>query len=500
MSKRIIVVGLGSGNEDQLTLGIWKKIKQASAVFIRTKDHPMLSLFEENAVLYKSFDYLYEQFESFPDVYDAIVTTLIDEVHTRSQQGGSAQILYAVPGHPMVAESTVQQLLKRCQQEGIELQILGGESFLDAAFTALQFDPIEGFVLLDAAELRSSAIQPQLHTLIGQVYDQFTASDVKLALMEIYPDDYEVIVGHALGVSDQQQIIHVPLYELDRIEGYSNLSLIYIPRSDDTKLQARSFHRLHEIVAILRSPGGCPWDMEQTHQSIRQNFIEELYEALEAIDSDDPASMQEEFGDVLLQIMLHTQMEEELGSFSIYDVIQTLNDKLVYRHPHVFGNVEANNAEDALSSWDAMKAEEQKQNGIADKRPSKLDGIPKDLPALLKAYKLQKKAAKVGFDWDHIEPVLAKVEEELGELREVINAGDTKKQAEEYGDLLFAVVNAARFIGADPELSLSMTNRKFKARFEYIEHQLRINGKSFDDTNLIEMDKWWEEAKKADKF
>jgi len=496
MSKKITIVGLGSGSEDQLTLGIWKKIKQADAVFIRTKDHPMLSLFEEEAIQYQSFDYLYEQCDSFPEVYAAIVTCLIDEVHTRGKETGNGHILYAVPGHPMVAESTVQQLIERCQQEQIELNIVGGESFLDAAFTAFQFDPIEGFALLDAAELKSAMIQPQLHTIIGQVYDQFTASDVKLALMDIYPDDYEVIVGHALGVSDQQNIVSVPLYELDRIEGYSNLSLIYIPRTMDEKLQARSFQRLHEIVAILRSPNGCPWDREQTHQSIRQNFIEELYEALEAIDNDDPEAMQEEFGDVMLQIMLHSQMEEELGSFSVYDVIQSLNDKLVYRHPHVFGNIEASDAEEALVSWEAMKAEEHKNNGIAAQRPSKLDGIPKDLPALLKAYKLQKKAAKVGFDWDDIEPVLVKIEEELRELKEVIDNGDTQKQAEEYGDLLFAVVNVSRFIHADPELSLSMTNHKFKERFQYIEQQLRINGKSFDDTNLVEMDKWWEEAKK----
>lgn len=495
MSKKLTVVGLGSGSEDQVTIGIWKKVKEAGHVFVRTEKHPMMTLFAEEGLSYTSFDYLYEQHEQFPDVYRDIVQALIDETNRQAQNLGYAKVVYAVPGHPMVAESTVQQLIIKCKSEGIELDIVGGESFLDAAFTALKFDPIEGFALLDAAELQPRLLQPELHTIIGQVYDQFTASDVKLALMEKYGDEYEVIVGHALGVPDQEQIIRVPVYELDRIEGYHNLSVIYVPRALDDELRNRSFDRLHEIVATLRSPGGCPWDQEQTHQSIRKNFIEELYEALEAIDEDDPDKMQEEFGDVLLQVMMHSQMEEEVGSFSIYDVLETLNEKLIYRHPHVFGENKAQSAEDALKSWESMKAKEQTKKGISEQRPSKLDGIPKDLPALLTAYQLQKKAAKVGFDWDSIEPVFEKIKEELEELKEAIQSNHAEEQLEELGDLLFAVVNASRFIKADPEEALAKTNIKFKTRFQYIEEQLRINGKTFDHTDLVEMDRWWEEAK-----
>ena len=167
-------------------------------------------------------------------------------------------------------------------------------------------------------------------------------------------------------------------------------------------LRSRSFERLHEIVAILRSPEGCPWDREQTHQSIRKNFIEETYEAIEAIDLDDPDGMKEEFGDVILQVLLHSQMEEEDGSFTVYDVIQALNDKLIFRHPHVFGDRDAKNAEEALQNWEQMKAEEKRARASTRKSKSLLDGIPKDLPALLRAHKLQKKAAKVGFDWEDI--------------------------------------------------------------------------------------------------
>ncbi|WP_042171266.1 nucleoside triphosphate pyrophosphohydrolase [Paenibacillus gorillae] len=490
MTHSITVVGLGSGDSDQLTLGVWRRLQSAERLYVRTEHHPVMALLREENLAFTSFDGVYEQHATFPEVYEAIAQQLIDEAST------GESVLYAVPGHPMVAERTVQLLRERCLQAGITLEILGGESFLDQAFVRLGFDPIEGFALLDAAELQASQLQPRVHTLIGQVYDAFTASDVKLALMERYPDDFEVVVGHALGVAGEETIVKVPLYELDRTEGFGNLSLIWVPRTEQAAVLNRSFDRLHEIVAILRSPEGCPWDREQTHQSIRKNFIEELYEALEAIDNDDPDGMREEFGDVVLQVMLHSQMEEENGAFSVYDVIESLNEKLIFRHPHVFGDRDANDADEALGNWEQMKAEEKKRNGSDQSRKSQLDGIPADLPALMKAYALQKKAAKVGFDWDELGPVLSKVEEELAELREAVGTGDAEEQAGELGDLLFAVVNASRFIKADPEEALSRTNAKFKKRFSYIEEQLRINGKSFDQTDLTEMDRWWEEAKR----
>ncbi|WMT41064.1 nucleoside triphosphate pyrophosphohydrolase [Paenibacillus sp. D2_2] len=492
MSASITVIGLGSGNPEQLTLGSLRRLKEAQERYVRTKEHPVVGWLEETGVHFTSFDAVYVAKEDFPSVYAEIVDQLIKRAIAMPEE---QEIIYAIPGHPMVAEATVKLLRERCPAEQIALNIIGGESFLDEAFVRLGFDPIEGFQLLDASEISAGAFNPRLHTLIGQVYDEFTASDVKLSLMDIYPDDYEITVGHALGVEGSEQIVTVPLFELDRVEGFGNLSLVYVPANMDDALRIRTLDRLHEIVSILRSPGGCPWDREQTHQSIRKNLIEETYEVLETIDEDDPDHMREELGDLLLQVMLHSQMEEEVGTFSVYDVIQELNEKLVYRHPHVFGELSAEDAEAALRNWDAMKAEEKRRKGIEPERLSALSGVPRDLPALMKAYKLQKKAAKVGFDWEQIDSVWAKLEEEILELREAVKTQQLSEQTLELGDVLFSVVNAARFIGVDPEEALSQTISKFVRRFSYVEQRLHEAGKTPSTSSLVEMDELWEEAK-----
>lgn len=491
MQATIIVVGLGSGDENQLTLGVWKMLQSAETVYARTENHPVIDYLKENGVPIRSFDSVYEAHRSFTDVYDAIVNELLNQA-----RAAGGEIVYAVPGHPMVAETTTKLLLERCPQEGIGIGIMGGESFLDQAFMRFGIDPIDGFALYDATNLPDGAgPDPRLHTLIAQAYDTHTASDVKLWLMNTFPDDYEIVVGHELGVAGREWLVKVPLYELDRLEGYGNLSLIWVARSEHDALRMRSFERLREIVEILRSPGGCPWDREQTHATIRKNLIEETYEVLETIDDDDPDAMCEELGDLLLQIMLHSQMEAEAGTFDVFDVIEAINEKLIRRHPHVFGEQDAADAEEALQRWDAMKAEEKRRKGIDVETLSVLAGVPRDLPGLMKAYKLQKKAAKVGFDWERAEEVYAKIEEELRELKEA----PEDERAGELGDLLFAVVNLARFMKIDPEEALASTNRKFTERFGYIERKLRSQGKTPEQTSLQEMDQLWEEAKKLSK-
>lgn len=492
---KIAIIGLGSGDEDQLSLGIWNKLRSAKHIYLRTAAHPVVTLLDRHHIDYESFDAIYEAYASFPEVYEAIATKIM-ELAAETED----EIVYAVPGHPMIAEATVQLLKTRCVDQ-FDLTIMGGESFLDQAFLRLGFDPIAGFQLLDGSQLNAMMVQPQLHTIIAQVYDTATASDVKLSLMDVYPDDFPVVVGHALGVQGEEQIKHIPLYELDRIAGYGNLSLIWLPATEVAAVRNKTFGRLKEIITHLRSPEGCSWDREQTHQSIRKHLIEEMYELLEAIDDDDPEAMCEELGDLLLQIMLHAEIEAEIGAFNIDDVIAGLNEKLIRRHPHVFGHQHAEDAEQALQSWQAIKAEEKKLKGDIAADTSQLSGIPRNLPSMMSALALQKRAAEVGFDWTELADVFDKVDEELAELKAVAYQEEVDDmQAEELGDLLFAAINVARFLNIDPEAALAATNRKFMSRFSYIEKMLRLKGLDFEQTNLIEMEAWWQEAKAEGKI
>ncbi len=487
MQAKITIVGLGSGDESQLTLGVWRLLEQKRSLYVRTATHPVVKWLIQQGIECIAFDNIYEAHDDFSSVYQAIVDQLLEAVREKGE------VIYGVPGHPMVAEATVRMLIKECKQHGFELDMIGGESFLDQAFLRLGFDPIEGFQLFDAARIEPARLRPDVHTLVTQVYDQFTASDVKLSLMERFPDDHPVVVAHKLGM-EGEHIEQVPLYELDRSDRFGNWSLVWVPASEDETLRNRDFERLHEIVRILRSPEGCPWDRAQTHESIRKNLIEEMYEVLDTIDDNDAEAMCEELGDLLLQIMLHAQMEEEQGTFNVYDVIEQLNEKLIRRHPHVFGDREAGDPDEALANWQAIKDEEKRKKGIDVSEQSVLSGIPRHLPAMMRAYELQKKAAKVGFDWEDISGVFAKIEEELSELKEACSEAEERKR-EELGDLLFAVINLARFLKLDPEHALALTNRKFEQRFTYIEEQLRLRGSKLEHTSLTEMEKLWQEAK-----
>ncbi len=256
--------------------------------------------------------------------------------------------------------------------------------------------------------------------------------------------------------------------------------------------------RLLEIMAQLRNPeGGCPWDVEQDFQSIAPHTLEEAYEVVDAIYEGDMNNLREELGDLLLQVVFHAQMAREENLFDFDDVAQAINDKLIRRHPHVFGNADIKTAEAQTEAWEQIKAEERAAKGQPENPTSLLDDVPQALPALTRAAKLQKRAAKVGFDWPDIAPVFGKIDEEMGELKEAISAGDTENIRNEMGDVLFACANLARKLGVDPEDALRQTNRKFTRRFQFIEQSLAKKGKTPIESDLAEMDALWETAKKS---
>lgn len=250
---------------------------------------------------------------------------------------------------------------------------------------------------------------------------------------------------------------------------------------------------LINIVAILRSKDGCPWDREQDHMSIRRDFIEETYEVIEAINKADADMLKEELGDVLLQVVFHTQIEREQGGFELSDVADGICKKMIERHPHVFGNVSAENTEQVLENWDAIKKSSKKQKTQTESMLS----VPREFPALMRADKVQHKASKVGFDWDSADGAFDKITEELSELRAAVANKDADNIREELGDLLFSVVNVSRFVGVDSEEALTLSTDKFISRFGEVERMARERGIDMKNTELSELDKLWDLAKKS---
>lgn len=483
----IYVFGLGAGDVKQLPIGVYRKLKRAHPLFLRTKEHPVVKWLTEEGIAFTSFDEVYEKHEQFADVYADIVDRL-------TEQAKRGDVFYAVPGHPLVAERTVQLLFEAERRGVCRIVIEGGQSFLDALFTAVRIDPIEGFQLLDATTFRGEEWSPSLHAVFCQVYDSFVASNVKLSLMEQLPDDYPIYIVTAAGTKDEQ-VKRVPLYELDRETGLDNLTSVYVPPVKDEPLLYHRFETLRRVIATLRGPNGCPWDRKQTHASLKCYLLEEAYELLEAIDEGDDDHMVEELGDVLLQVMLHAQIGADRGLFSIDDVIRTLTAKMIRRHPHVFGDVTAETAEQVVANWEKIK-EKEKGGGLSE---SILADIPKSLPGTMRAYELQKRAAKVGFDWDDAAPIWQKVEEEMAEFRAETSGGRRDRLVGEFGDLLFALINLARYYGIQPEEALQMANDKFARRFAYIEEQVRKSGRSITSFSLAELDRFWEEAKENER-
>jgi tetrapyrrole methylase family protein/MazG family protein len=312
------------------------------------------------------------------------------------------------------------------------------------------------------------------------------ASDVKLTLMEVYPDEHPVKLVHAAG--SQGQIVEaLPLYEIDRSDHIGLLTTLYLP----PLLPGTSFEAFQEIIARLRAPDGCPWDREQTHQTLRSHLLEETYEALSALDADDPQHMAEEFGDLLLQIVLHAQIASESGEFSMTQVIKGIYDKIIRRHPHVFGDWQVDGVGSVLQNWEKLKAAERESNGESEK--GLLDGVAQALPALTQAQEIQGRAARVGFDWPNLQGVVDKICEECAEF---VNAPDEPSRMAEIGDLLFALVNLARRCEIDAESALRETNLRFRRRFGHIEQSARQQGRTMSDLSLDEMEALWQAAKK----
>ncbi len=478
----IHAVGLGPAGTDLLTVQALRLLEGGKPLYLRTARHPAAEELAARGTAYETLDRFYEEGESCGDVYGRMAEHLAREARERGE------IVYAVPGNPLVAERTVMLLRGR---DDVEVRTYPALSFLDALFTALGRDPVEGVQVLDASEIAGGAVnrlEPRLALVIMQVDSRLLASDLKLSLLEVYPPRHPVWVCSRLGGGDQS-LERLELSQLDHRELFDHLTALYLdPLKEE---EVFDFKRLMYITARLLGPDGCPWDRRQTHDSLARHLVEESFEAVESIRRGDLEHLAEELGDILLQVALHSQLARMEGAFGVEDALRSIEEKLIRRHPHVFGDADADTPDEVIANWERIKTEE-------GRHASLLDGVDEDLPALLFAYKLQTRAARVGFDWGAAEEVLPKLEEELEEIRAAVSGKGDLSEGElemELGDLLFTVVNICRHLRVDPEVALHRSARKFRGRFRAMEETCGREGHRLEELSLEELDRLWEMSK-----
>ena len=418
----IIILGLGHGDPRALTLEARDVLAHAREIFLRTRAHPAVAALPPELDAY-----------AFDDLPDADPAAIAEAILARAQTG---DVIYAVPGHPLFGESSVRKILAQARAKQIATRVIAGTSFVDAACVALELDPlVRGLQIADATELARQhfpRLDPDQPTLIGQVHSREIARACLATLRVVYPPEHGVTRVDAAGTA-AQRLTSFALAELDRAADCDWLTTIYVP----PLARAGSLNRLGEVVAHLRAPDGCPWDREQTHQSLRKDFLEECYEVLETLDANDLPHLREELGDLLLHILLQAQIASEAGEFSLSEVVAEISEKLIRRHPHVFGDVKVNGTDEIIANWEQIK---QAENGGKKKtKPS----IPRDLPALARAQEIAHKA-KTPAD---VRALAAHVEK----------LAHAPARAADVGEALFALVAFAESQQVDAETALRET-------------------------------------------
>ena len=478
MPQQITIVGLGPGDPRYLTNEANTVLAEAREIYLRTRQHPIVAALPGRATLH-SFDALYDSAESFDSLYRAIADQIL-ALGARPEG-----VIYAVPGHPLVGETTVQLILAAAAQQGIPVRLVDGLSFVEPTLSALRLEALRGLQLADALDVagqHSPLLDPDRPALLGQLYSRDVAGDVKLTLLNVYPPEHQVILVRAAG-TPQEELRNIPLEDLDRGQ-VDHLTSLYIPPLP----KSGSLISFQELIAHLRGPLGCPWDREQTHQSLRPHLLEETYEVLAALDLDDMEELKEELGDLLLQIALHTQIATECGEFTMSDVVSHISEKLRRRHPHVFGEVAVEGTSDILRNWEEIKRAEKGTRRMA----STFEGVSAALPALARAQAVSERGARIGFDWPNIESAWQKAEEELAELRA---ASGPDERNHELGDVLLALVNLAHWLHVDAESALREATARYIARVEAVEEEAVASGREPQELTPSELDALWQRAK-----
>jgi len=476
----ITLMGLGPGDIGSLTREAWDWILSIDTLYLRTTAHPIMEALPTGLKLIGFDDILDQEGEQ-----DEAVSIIVETILALGLQPGG--VTYAVPGHPLVGEATCEAILRRAKQEGVPCRVIDGLSFLEPTFHALGVDPFTSLSLADGlalANLHVPNFSPATPALITQISSAAIAGQISQTLLATYPAEHLVRLVHAAGTG--QQVIEVlPLKEIDQSAYLGALSSLFVPPLSPTA----SFESFMEVISRLRAPDGCPWDRAQTHMTLRPFLIEEAYEALDALDQENPQDLAEELGDLLLQIGLHAQIGVEAGEFTINQVIEGISNKLIRRHPHVFSSVDVEDVSGVIQNWEAIKADERRENGESGKK-GLLDGVPRALPALLQAEEIVERVGRVKFDH------LANMgdEDAIHAMLEDALEVDESGLPEKLGKLLFAITSFAHHKDIDTEAALREAINRFRRQFDTMEAKALAAGDSLVDLPAEEKDKLWTKA------
>ena len=430
-------------------------------------------------MLFRStLDYVYEKSHTFEETYRKIAYLVMNAARKKGT------VVYAVPGSPLFAEKAVEIILKKAPAAGIRCRVVPSVSFVEAIAAEIHLPRDAEVAVVDALQQDKLLDNPEKHLFIMQAYNRLVASQVKLELSLLYPDDHPVTAIRGAGLPSGKKAVTVPLYKMDRVPFTDHLTTFYLP-----PVASRGITDFLRVMRRLRSEDGCPWDREQDHLTLKPYLLEEAYEVLGAINSGSAKDLCEELGDLLLQVVFHCQIASENGTFTFHDAVDGITEKLIRRHPHVFGSAKATTSGDVIKSWQQIKKDEKKER-------TSLFTLENYLPALLRAQKLQRQASSAGFDWPDDTGAWDKLDEELNELKDAYNQQDQAKIVEEFGDLLFAAVNVSRFLKVDAEQALAGSTEKFYSRLRYVEQMAEAEGRGISGYSLSKLDEWWEEAKK----
>lgn len=478
--NRLTIVTLGTGGEAFLTRGVERALHEAPRVVLRTARHPMADFLKEEGIAFETLDALYDECEDFDTFNRAAAVKVLSLLN-------ESPVCYAVSDAAF--DETVAQI-QRLRPREADVRVLPGVSHADRCL-AMVADAPAGVRLYAAESFLQTRVFPEEPLLVTELHSRECAGSIKLRLMDLLPEDLPVSFFTGDETTGELAMHSVPLYELDRQSAYDHLTAAYVPA---VPMERRTRYDMDDLVHVmerLRAPDGCPWDREQTHESLLPSLLEESYEYIQAVRDGDIDHMYDELGDVLLQVVFHAEVARQHGDFDLHDVTTAICHKMIERHTHIFGTEKADTAGQVLDNWEALK---RRQRGITTHAQA-MEDVSTGLSPLLRASKVQNKAHKVGFDFAGAAEALSKVYEEADEVAQNLHDGADPEM--ELGDLLFSVVNVCRLAGKNPDIALFASTNKFISRFRAMENAIKKSGKCLEDLTLSEMDVYWNTGKRG---